>query len=89
MGFGHGLSPDQIEWTLLTIGHLTMNTFWGETERVRAPLCTTTLIHTSAGLVLVDPGVEPAEMPRLLHEGAGVSLEDVGYLFVTHSHGDH
>ena len=89
MGFGHGLPPDRIEWTLLTIGHLSMNTFWGETERVRAPLCTTTLVHTSAGLVLVDPAVEPAAMPQLLHDGVGLRPEDVRYVFVTHSHGDH
>ncbi len=89
MGFGHGLPPDRIEWTLLTIGHLSMNKFWGETERVRAPLCTTTLIHTSSGLVLVDPAVEPASMPQLLHDGAGLRSKDVRYVFVTHSHGDH
>jgi len=89
MGFGATVPGDLIAWTILTLGHLSANRFWGETERVRAPLCTSTLIRTSAGLVLVDPSLEPARMPALLHEAAGVRPDDVSYVFLTHSHADH
>lgn len=89
MGFAHGVPPDTIAWTILTVGHISVNAFWGETERVRAPLCTTTLIHTADGLVLVDPSIEPSRMPELLHDQAGVRPEDVAAVFVTHCHGDH
>jgi glyoxylase-like metal-dependent hydrolase (beta-lactamase superfamily II) len=89
MGFGYATAPDGIEWTVLTIGHLSANRFWGEVERVRAPLCTTTLIRTPAGLVVVDPGAEPERMPTVLHDQAGLRPEDIAYLFVTHSHADH
>lgn len=43
MGFGHPQSGEAVEWMILTIGHLSMNKFWGETERQRGPLCTCTL----------------------------------------------
>ena len=89
MGFDHGLAPNELEWIVLTIGHISVNKYWGETERVRRPLCTSTLIHTSAGLVLVDPSVPAAEMPALLHDQAGVQIGDVRFVFLTHSHGDH
>ncbi len=89
MGFGTAAPGDEIAWTLLTLGHLSANKFWGETERVRAPLCTSTLIRTSAGLLLVDPALDPARMFALLHEAAGVRSEDIRYVFITHSHADH
>ncbi len=89
MGFGSAIAGDEIAWTILTIGHLSANKFWGETERVRTPLCTSTLLRTRAGLVLVDPSMEPERMPTLLHERAGVRTEDIRYVFVTHSHADH
>lgn len=89
MGFGSATPIDSVDWMLLTIGHLSANRFWGETERVRKPLCTTSLLRTSAGLVVVDPGVEPERMPQLLHDQAGLRPEDVAFVFMTHSHADH
>jgi glyoxylase-like metal-dependent hydrolase (beta-lactamase superfamily II) len=79
----------EIEWTILTIGHLSMNRFWGESERRRGPLCTSTLLKTPAGLLLVDPSLTPDRMPDLLNDQAGVRSEDVRYVYLTHFHGDH
>jgi glyoxylase-like metal-dependent hydrolase (beta-lactamase superfamily II) len=90
MGFGFGLPPEEIRWTILTIGRPQMNKFWGETERRFRPAgCTSVLIHTASGLVLVDPTVEAALVPELLHVQAGVRPEDIRYVFVTHFHRDH
>jgi glyoxylase-like metal-dependent hydrolase (beta-lactamase superfamily II) len=80
---------DPHAWTILTIGHLSMNKHWGETERRRGPLCTSTLVHTPAGLLLVDPSLMPPEMPKLLMDQAGVAAGEVAHVFVTHFHGDH
>jgi len=66
-----------------------MNSFWGETERQRGPLCTSTLIRTPAGLMIVDPSLQPDQMPALLNDQAGVGVEDVRHVFLTHFHGDH
>jgi glyoxylase-like metal-dependent hydrolase (beta-lactamase superfamily II) len=79
----------ELSWLILTIGHLSMNRFWGETERRRGPLCTSTLIRTPEGLLLVDPSLHPPQMPALLMDQAGVSIEDVRHVFLTHFHGDH
>lgn len=74
---------------LLTIGHLSMNRFWGENERRRGPLCTSALIRTADGLLLVDPSRPPEEMPALLNDQAGVRAEEIRHVFLTHFHGDH
>ncbi|MBW3625403.1 MAG: MBL fold metallo-hydrolase, partial [Armatimonadetes bacterium] len=79
----------EISWVILTIGHLSMNRFWGETERKRGALCTSTLLRTSDGLMIVDPSVHPPQMPDLLNDQAGVTPEDVRHVFLTHFHGDH
>jgi glyoxylase-like metal-dependent hydrolase (beta-lactamase superfamily II) len=79
----------ELSWVTLTIGHLSMNRFWGETERKRSPLCTSTLIRTSDGLLLVDPSVPAPQMPVLLNDQAGVAAEEISHVFLTHFHGDH
>jgi len=89
MGFGHGLAPEAHDWLVLTIGHLSTNKFWGETERSRGPLCTSALVNTPAGLLLVDPSVHPPEVPKLLMDQAGIRPDDVRLVFLTHFHGDH
>lgn len=66
-----------------------MNKFWGEAERKRGPLCTSTLIRTPEGLMIVDPSVHPPEMSALLNDRAGVGVEAVKHVFLTHFHGDH
>lgn len=79
----------EISWVILTIGHLSMNKFWGETERKRGALCTSTLLRTSDGIMIVDPSVHPPQMPDLLNDQAGVTPGDVRHVFLTHFHGDH
>jgi hypothetical protein len=71
MGFDYGRTGEAVEWTILTIGHLSVNQFWGEKERQRGPLCTSTLVSTSAGLAIIDPSVHPPQMAGLLNDQAG------------------
>jgi glyoxylase-like metal-dependent hydrolase (beta-lactamase superfamily II) len=89
VGFGYGSPPEANEWTVLTAGHISVNKFWGEAERVRPAQCTCTLVKTASGLLLVDPSVHVPEVPGLLHDKAGIRPEDVGTVFLTHCHGDH
>jgi glyoxylase-like metal-dependent hydrolase (beta-lactamase superfamily II) len=79
----------ELSWVILTIGHLSMNKFWGETERKRGPLCTSTLLRTPEGLMIVDPSVHPPQMPDLLNDAAGVTTDEIQHVFLTHFHGDH
>lgn len=89
MGFGYAVPADTFGWLTLTIGHISANKFWGESERRRGPLCTSTLIKSPSGLVLVDPPVPTAEIQKLLMDQAGIAVSDVAVVFLTHFHGDH
>jgi len=79
----------EMSWSLITIGHLSMNKYWGETERKRGPLCTSTLVRTPAGILLVDPPVAAPQMAVLLNDTAGIEPAGIKHVFLTHFHGDH
>ncbi|MDQ3443332.1 MAG: MBL fold metallo-hydrolase [Chloroflexota bacterium] len=78
-------------WDVLTIGHLSRNRYWGESDdrAYREPLCTCTLIRTDGFTVVVDPGLPPGEMVRVLDRRVGLAPGSVDMVFLTHFHGDH
>lgn len=86
-------------WDIVVIGNLSRNRYWGESEEraVRTPLCTCTLI-TGAGAsqsskgwrLLVDPACEDERaMADALDRRAGLKIDAIDFVFVTHEHGDH
>lgn len=79
------------QWDVLTIGHLSRNRYWGESDdrAYREPLCTCTLIRTDGFTMVVDPGLSPEEMVRVLDRRAGIAPGSVDLVFLTHFHGDH
>ncbi len=81
----------QIQWHVLTIGHLSRNRFWGEDEKTarRGALCTSALVRAGEAVILVDPPMQPEEMPGLLDRRAGLAVADVTHVYLTHFHGDH
>jgi glyoxylase-like metal-dependent hydrolase (beta-lactamase superfamily II) len=81
----------EARWHILTIGHLSRNKFWGESDDLayRAPVCTSTLIHSDGRTIVVDPGCPADEMARVLHQRTGLRPEAVDTVFLTHFHGDH
>lgn len=82
---------DVIHWSVLTIGHLSRNRFWGEDDRAarRSPLCTSALVRARESVIVVDPPLPPAEMPVLLDRRAGLTVAEVTLVYLTHFHGDH
>lgn len=82
--------PD-IRWDVLTIGHLSRNKFWGESDEraYRAARCTSTLLRTGGRTIVVDPSCPPEEMTQVLDQRAGLRPEAVDIVFLTHFHGDH
>ena len=81
----------EVRWHILTIGHLSRNKFWGESDdqAYRAPLCTSTLIQVDDRTIVVDPSCAPDEMVRVLDQRTGLQPEAVDTVFLTHFHGDH
>ncbi len=86
-----GTGPAELRWDVLVIGHLSRNKYWGEADEraYRKPLCTSTLIRTADLSVVVDPGLPPEEIVRVLDRRAGVGPGSVDIVFLTHFHGDH
>ncbi len=86
-----GTATAGFRWDVLTIGHLSRNRYWGETDgrAYREPLCTCTLIRTEGFTVVVDPGLPPREMARVLDQRSGLAPGSIDMVFLTHFHGDH
>jgi len=79
-------------WDIVTIGNLSRNRYWGESDAkgVRAAICTCTLISGDGFRLLVDPSLANAsDMARELDRRTGVRPRDINAVFVTHEHGDH
>ena len=76
-------------FTIVNIGTLSMNKFWGETERVRSGTATCTLLRVGDTRLLVDPSPWPDDLARLLFDRAGLRPAEIDLVYVTHFHGDH
>jgi glyoxylase-like metal-dependent hydrolase (beta-lactamase superfamily II) len=79
----------ETRFTIINIGCLSMNKFWGETERKRQASATCTLLETGGKRLIVDPSPGPEQLSALLLATTGLSPRDIDIVFVTHFHGDH
>lgn len=79
------------DWHVLTIGHLSRNRFWGESEDkgYRKPLATCTLIQTGTENIIVDPSLPDEAMQEALFDGSGLKPEQITKVYTTHMHFDH
>jgi glyoxylase-like metal-dependent hydrolase (beta-lactamase superfamily II) len=81
-----------IHWDVVTIGNLSRNRYWGESEEksLHAVICTTTIISGKNFHVVVDPSLEnPEAMAAELKRRTGLTPDDIDIVYVTHEHGDH
>ena len=79
-------------WDIITIGNLSRNRYWGESDErpLRPALCTCTLIVGDGYRLLVDPShADAGRMAAELDRRTGLAAQDVDHVFVTHEHGDH
>ena len=79
-------------WAVVTIGNLSRNRYWGESEAkpLRDAICTCTLVSGPGFQLVVDPSLkQAADMARELDRRTGVKLDQVTAIFVTHEHADH
>jgi glyoxylase-like metal-dependent hydrolase (beta-lactamase superfamily II) len=78
-----------VQFTIINIGTLSMNKFWDETERMREPSATCTLLQAGGKRLLVDPSPHPAPLAQQLFDRTGLRPEAIDAVFCTHWHGDH
>lgn len=80
-------------WDVVTIGNLSRNRYWGESDAtpVRSgSICTCTLVQGEGFRLIADPSLSNADgMARELDRRTGLKLRDITAAFVTHEHADH
>lgn len=90
---GKGCKNSEVKrWDVITIGNLSRNRYWGETDAVgvRSAICTCTVIQGEGFRLIVDPSLSNAdEMAKELDRRTGLKSRDITGAFVTHEHGDH
>src|SRR5688572_32375634 len=74
---------------VISIGTLSRNRLWGETQAVRTPHATTTLIRTARSNILIDPGLPPPAMNARLFERTGLRPEQIDIVFLTNFRPSH
>jgi glyoxylase-like metal-dependent hydrolase (beta-lactamase superfamily II) len=79
-------------WDIVTIGNLSRNRYWGESDEkpLRRAICTCTVISGDSFNLLVDPSLEDcAMMFEELNRRTGLTPEKIDTVFITHQHEDH
>jgi glyoxylase-like metal-dependent hydrolase (beta-lactamase superfamily II) len=78
-----------VNFTVVNIGCLSTNKFWGETERIHNVSATSTLLEVDGVRLLVDPSPQPEELEDSLFNTTGLKPAAVDMVYLTHFHGDH
>ncbi|MBI4580574.1 MAG: MBL fold metallo-hydrolase [Planctomycetes bacterium] len=72
-----------LTYTVVSIGTLSRNRFWGESEPRRVAHATTTLIRDGDTTILVDPGLPGELLAQRLDERTGLKPEQIDLVFLT------
>jgi len=79
-------------WDVITIGNLSRNKYWGESDEkpLRSAICTCTVVSGENFHLLVDPSLRDADdMATGLDRRTGLSVDEIDTVFITHQHDDH
>ncbi|CAN5696329.1 hypothetical protein BH09PLA1_BH09PLA1_22450 [soil metagenome] len=72
---------------IISIGTLSRNLLWGESQPTRTPHATTTLIRVGSGkrgrCILVDPALPPQILGARIFERTGLRTEQIDTIFLT------
>src|SRR5687768_1504551 len=74
---------------IISIGTLSRNRLWNETDARRTPHATTSLVRSGDRNILVDPGLPPPAMNARLFERTGLSPERIDTVFLTNFRPSH
>lgn len=74
---------------VISIGTLSRNLLWKETEPVRTPHATCTLVRTDRRNILIDPGLPAPIIAARLFERTGLRPDAIDTVFVTNARPAH
>lgn len=74
---------------VISIGTLSRNRLWGETQHVRTAHATTTLVRSGKRNILIDPGLPPPAISARLFERTGLRPEQIDTVFLTNFRPSH
>ena len=86
------LNSPVTHWDVITIGNLSRNRYWGESDEkaLHDVICTCTVISGKGFHLIVDPSVaDEKTMATELKRRTGLAPNDFDMVFITHRHGDH
>ncbi len=72
-----------VEYSVVSIGTLSRNRFWNETQARRAAHSTTTFIRDANTTLLVDPGLPGDLLAHRLDERTGLRPDQIDVVFLT------
>lgn len=72
-----------LRFDIVSIGTLSRNRLWGETDAVRTAHATTTLIRAGKRNILIDPALPPQILGARLAERTGVRPDAIDAIFLT------
>src|SRR4051794_29263522 len=78
-----------IRFDIISIGTLSRNRLWKESEPLRTPHATTTLIRQGKRHILVDPGLPAPALGARLFERTGLRPEAIDTVFLTNFRPSH
>ena len=70
---------------VISIGTLSRNLLWKETEPVRTPHATTTLVRAGKQTILIDPALPGQILAARLYERTGLRPEQIDIVFLTNA----
>jgi glyoxylase-like metal-dependent hydrolase (beta-lactamase superfamily II) len=74
---------------IISIGTLARNRLWNESDNLRTPHSTTSLIRAGRSIILVDPGLPAAALAARLFERTGLKPSAINTVFLTTLQPDH
>jgi glyoxylase-like metal-dependent hydrolase (beta-lactamase superfamily II) len=74
---------------IISIGTLSRNRLWNETQALRTPHATTSLIRVGKRNILVDPALPPPILNARLQERTGFMPDQIDTIFLTNSRPAH
>lgn len=72
-----------MEIIVVSIGTLSQNPFWQETQAVRTPHATTSLVRQNDRVILVDPSLPAQALEARIAERAGIKAAAITDVFLT------